>query len=132
VSNFVAQALRGEPSTVYGAGTLTSSFCHVADLVDGLVEMNDADVGGPVNLGNLAEFSLNELTEIVQTVVGVASGAEYLPLPRRDSHVRSPEISRFIALLGRSPAVNLAEGLECTVAWLAPQVAAVEHLYVSR
>ena len=118
VSNFISQALRGEPLTIYGDGTQTRSFCYVDDLVAGLIAMIDADVVGPVNLGNPNEFTLAELADRVVAATGVRTGVVHLPLPSDDPKVRRPDISRARDLLGWSPQVELAEGLELTVAWI--------------
>ncbi len=117
VSNFIVQALRGEPLTLYGAGDQTRSFCYVDDLVEALIRlMNVADEHDPVNLGNPGEFTIKELAEQVVKVCGSNSGVKYLPLPQDDPKQRKPDISRAQNLLGWNPTVALSEGLERTVA----------------
>lgn len=117
VSNFIVQALRGEPLTLYGAGDQTRSFCYVDDLVEALIRlMNVEDVHEPVNLGNPGEFTIRELAEQVVKTCGSESGVRYLPLPQDDPRQRKPDISRAKALLGWNPTVPLSEGLERTVA----------------
>ncbi len=117
VSNFIVQALRGEPLTLYGEGQQTRSFCYVDDLIDGLIRlMNTAGVHEPVNLGNPGEFTIKELAEEVLRVCGSDSGFKYLPLPQDDPKQRKPEIRRAQTLLGWTPTIALPQGLEKTVA----------------
>jgi len=118
VSNFIAQALRGEPLSIYGDGTQTRSFCYVDDLVTGLIAMIDADVVGPVNLGNPVGFTLSELADQVQTAVGSHCGVVHHRLPSDDPKVRRPDITRARELLGWDPVVALVDGLAATVAWV--------------
>jgi UDP-glucuronate decarboxylase len=118
VSNFVVQALRGEPLTLYGAGDQTRSFCYVDDLVDGLIRlMNREDLHEPVNLGNPGEFTIKQLAEEVVRIVGSNLEVNYLPLPQDDPRQRKPDITRARELLGWHPTVPLSEGLERTVAY---------------
>jgi UDP-glucuronate decarboxylase len=117
VSNFIVQALRGEPLTLYGAGDQTRSFCYVDDLVEALIKlMNVADVHDPVNLGNPGEFTIKQLAEEVLRICGSKSGVEYLSLPEDDPKQRQPDISRAQKLLGWNPTIALGEGLQRTVA----------------
>jgi UDP-glucuronate decarboxylase len=117
VSNFIVQALRGDPITLYGAGTQTRSFCYVDDLIDGLVRlMNSPDeVTGPINLGNPVEFSMAELAQQVIDATGSSSQVTHEPLPADDPQQRNPDISLARKQLGWEPAVPLAEGLKRTV-----------------
>jgi UDP-glucuronate decarboxylase len=117
VSNFVVQALRGEPITIYGNGAQTRSFCYVDDLVEGLVRlMNTPDgLAGPVNLGNPVETSVNELAEQIIRLSGSTSQIHYRPLPQDDPVRRRPDISLAADALGWSPAVPLALGLTRTI-----------------
>ena len=118
VSNFIVQALRGEPLTLYGAGDQTRSFCYVDDLVEALIRlMNVADVHDPVNLGNPGEFTIKELAGEVVKICESNSGLEYLPLPEDDPKQRKPDISRAQTLLGWNPTIPLHEGLQKTVAY---------------
>jgi UDP-glucuronate decarboxylase len=118
VSNFIVQALRGEPLTLYGAGDQTRSFCYVDDLVEALIRlMNVDDVHDPVNLGNPGEFTIKELANEVVKICDSNSGLEYLPLPQDDPKQRQPDISRAQTLLGWNPSVSLNEGLQKTVAY---------------
>jgi len=117
VSNFIVQALRGGPLTLYGEGDQTRSFCYVDDLVEALIKlMNVADVHDPVNLGNPAEFTIKQLAEEVVRICGSNSGVKYLPLPQDDPKQRKPDISRAQKLLDWSPTIALSEGLQRTVA----------------
>jgi len=117
VSNFVTQALAGEPLTVYGDGSQTRSFCYVDDLIRGLVAMIDCDEPGPVNLGNPQEHTVAELAELVLRITGSSSAVEYRLLPTDDPTRRRPDITRAQERLGWSPRIPLEEGLRRTVAW---------------
>ena len=123
VSNFIVQALRDEPLTLYGAGDQTRSFCYVDDLVDGLIRlMNVDDVHEPVNLGNPREFTIKELAEEAVKICNSNAGFEYLPLPQDDPKQRQPDISRAQTLLGWNPTIPLHEGLQKTVAYFKQRV----------
>ncbi len=117
VPQFITQALRGEPMTVYGDGSQTRSLCYVDDLVDGLIRLLDSDYPEPVNLGNPNELTMQELAEIVRRVCDSASTIEMRPLPVDDPRRRCPDISRAETILGWRPNVSLQTGLERTVAW---------------
>ena len=113
VSNFVRQARRGEPITLYGTGEQTRSFCYVDDLVEGLLRLMDAEgLHEPVNLGNPGEFTMRQLAELIVELTGSRSGIEYHPLPQDDPARRKPDIGRARAVLGWEPRVELKEGLE--------------------
>jgi len=119
VSNFVLQALRGDPLTIYGDGSQTRSFCYASDLVDGFVRLMENDKGlvGPVNLGNPGEFTMLELAKAVLEVTGSKSAIDYQPLPQDDPKQRQPEISLAKKELGWEPTIQLREGLEKTAAY---------------
>ncbi len=118
VSNFIVQALRGEPLTIYGDGTQTRSFCYVDDLVEGMVRMMACpDFTGPVNLGNPQEYTIRELAEKVIALVGSRSSIEFRPLPSDDPTRRRPDITLARTRLGWSPSVPLEEGLARTIAY---------------
>jgi dTDP-glucose 4,6-dehydratase len=117
VSNFLVQALQGKPLTVYGDGSQTRSFCYVDDQVRGIMALLDADVTGPVNIGNPAEFTVAELARLVLDVTGSASEVVHEPLPVDDPRHRQPDIALARAQLGWEPVVPLREGLERTVDW---------------
>lgn len=122
VSNFIAQALAGEPLTVYGDGSQTRSFCYVADLVDGLVRMLDGAETGPINLGNPNEITVRQLADLVLELTGSSSRIETRPLPQDDPTVRRPDIALAGERLGWRPAVSLPEGLEATIGWQREQL----------
>ncbi|MBI5017676.1 MAG: SDR family oxidoreductase [Deltaproteobacteria bacterium] len=116
VSNFIVQALRGEPLTVYGDGSQTRSFCYVDDLVEGLLRMMDQEETiGPVNLGNPHEFTILELAEQVRAMTGARCEIRFLPLPSDDPTQRQPDIRLARERLGWEPRVPLTEGLRRTV-----------------
>ena len=117
VSNFIVQALRGEPLTLYGEGGQTRSFCYVDDLIEGLIRLMNTDgLHDPINLGNPGEFTIKQLAEEVMKVCGSNSGFTHLPLPADDPRQRKPDISKAQNLLGWNPTIALREGLERTVA----------------
>jgi UDP-glucuronate decarboxylase len=116
VSNFIVQALRGKPLTLYGSGEQTRSFCYVDDLVEALIRlMNVDDVHEPVNLGNPGEFTIRQLADEVIKMCGSKSEIEYLPLPQDDPKQRQPNITRAQTLLDWNPTIALHEGLLKTV-----------------
>ncbi|KHK90238.1 UDP-glucuronic acid decarboxylase family protein [Novosphingobium malaysiense] len=119
VSNFIIQALRDEPITIYGDGQQTRSFCYVEDMIDGLVRLMETpdEVTGPVNLGNPVEFTMLELAEAVIELTGSSSKLEYRPLPQDDPRQRRPDISLARQELGWQPEVPLKDGLVRTVAY---------------
>ncbi|MDJ0928176.1 MAG: SDR family oxidoreductase [Gammaproteobacteria bacterium] len=119
VSNFVVQALRGEPITIYGDGQQTRSFCFVDELVDGLMRlMNSGDeVTGPINLGNPAEFTILELAELVVELTGSKSSIDRKPLPQDDPTQRQPDITKAKEILGWEPGIQLRDGLQRTIAY---------------
>ncbi|MDJ0800440.1 MAG: SDR family oxidoreductase [Calothrix sp. MO_167.B12] len=115
VSNFVFQALRGIPLTVYGDGSQTRSFCYVSDLVDGLMRLMNGEYVGPVNLGNPDEYTILELAQAVQNLVNPDAQIQFEPLPSDDPRRRRPDISKAKTLLNWEPSVPLQEGLKLTV-----------------
>ncbi|MFL5382955.1 MAG: UDP-glucuronic acid decarboxylase family protein [Longimicrobiaceae bacterium] len=115
VSNFIVQALRGEPLSIYGEGKQTRSFCYVDDLVEGIYRLFLSDRAEPTNLGNPNEFTVRELAEEVLRQTGSASALEFRPLPEDDPQVRRPDIGVARAVLGWEPAVPLVEGLRRTI-----------------
>jgi dTDP-glucose 4,6-dehydratase len=117
VSNFIDQALRGLPLTVYGDGEQTRSFCYVDDEVRGFLALLDSDVEGPVNIGNPDEFTVKELAELVLEVTGSPSEVVHEDLPVDDPAKRRPDITRARTELGWEPQIPLREGIEHTVAW---------------
>ncbi|MFA6125308.1 MAG: UDP-glucuronic acid decarboxylase family protein [Sphingomonas sp.] len=121
VSNFIVQALAGEPITIYGNGAQTRSFCYVEDLVRGLVALMEspAEVTGPVNLGNPVEFTIRQLAEQVLELTNSKSELIELPLPQDDPRQRQPNITQAKTKLGWEPKFPLAQGLPATIEYFA-------------
>ncbi len=119
VSNFIVQALKDEPITIYGDGTQTRSFCYVDDLVEGMIRMmqSPTDLTGPVNLGNPGEFTMIELAETVLRLVGGSSRLEFRPLPQDDPRQRQPDIALAREKLAWQPTVSLEDGLKETIGY---------------
>jgi len=117
VSNFIVQALKGEPITLYGDGLQTRSFCYVDDLIDGMMRLMDSEreITGPINVGNPVEFTMRELAELVVAITGSKSPIVFRPLPQDDPKQRRPDISQAQARLGWAPKVALADGLKETI-----------------
>jgi dTDP-glucose 4,6-dehydratase len=122
VSNFISQALRGEPLTVYGDGSQTRSLCYVDDEIAGLVALLDSSLVGPVNIGSPDERTVLELADIVLELSGSDSGLEFLPLPTDDPLQRCPDITLATTELGWAPKVDLREGIARTIEYLSPRV----------
>jgi len=118
VSNFVIQALKNEPISIYGDGSQTRSFCYVDDLINGFLKLMDApdDVTGPVNIGNPGEFTIKQLAEMVIEMTGSKSELTFQPLPQDDPLQRCPDITRAKEQIGWEPTIPLREGLEKTIA----------------
>ncbi len=119
VSNFITQALRGEPITIYGDGSQTRSFCYVSDMVDAFLRTMETgdEFTGPVNLGNPREFTIRELADRVLELTGSRSEIVEKPLPQDDPTQRCPDINLAQSVLGWSPKVELQQGLRETIAW---------------
>jgi dTDP-glucose 4,6-dehydratase len=115
VSNFIVQALRGDPLSIYGEGDQTRSFCYADDLVDGIFRLFFSDRAEPTNIGNPHEFTIRQLAELVLELTGSDSRLERHPLPEDDPKVRQPDISVARSVLGWEPRVSLREGLERTI-----------------
>ena len=116
ISNFIVQALRNEPFTVFGKGVQTRSFCYVSDLVEGLIRlMNCEDFTGPVNLGNPVEYSIGQLTELIVEMTGSSSQVVHHPMPQDDPSQRQPDISLAMEKLNWQPTVELGEGMLKTI-----------------
>ncbi len=125
VSNFIVQAIRGEPLTIYGTGSQTRSFCYVDDLTEAMVLLmaTPVDFTGPVNVGNAVESTMLELAELVLGIVGGRSRLEFRPLPQDDPKQRCPDISLARKSLGWEPKVGLEDGLKETVAYFRHRLA---------
>ena len=117
ISNFVVQALSGEPLTIYGDGSQTRSFCYVDDEVDGIVRLYEKGDHLPTNIGNPVEYTVLQIAELVTEMTGAASKIEFRPLPADDPKVRRPDISRARRMLGWEPRIPLREGLSRTIAY---------------
>jgi UDP-glucuronate decarboxylase len=119
VSNFIVQALKGEPITIFGSGEQTRSFCYVDDLVDGLIRLMNSpeDCTGPINLGNPGEFTMLELAELILKLTGSKSSLVFKELPQDDPKQRQPNIEKAKTQLGWTPTVPLEEGLKKTIAY---------------
>jgi len=123
ISNFMKQALRGEPLTVYGQGTQTRSFCYVSDEVDGILRLAWSDIHDPVNIGNPDEFTILECAKMVLEVTGSKSTITYQPLPQDDPQQRRPDISKARELLGWQPKINLEAGLRLSIPYFQEVIA---------
>ena len=117
VSNFIVQALRGEPLTLYGQGSQTRSFCYVDDLVEGLIRMMISDHMGPINLGNPNEFSIRQLAEMVRAKINPDLQLIQRPLSADDPLQRQPVIALAMQELGWQPSIDLDQGLDATIAF---------------
>ena len=115
ISNFMKQALRGEPLTVYGDGSQTRSFCYVSDEIEGILRLSRANTPGPVNIGNPTEFTILECAHLVLRVTRSKSKLAYEPLPQDDPKQRRPDISKARALLDWEPKINLEQGLKLSM-----------------
>ncbi|HWG57895.1 MAG TPA: UDP-glucuronic acid decarboxylase family protein [Candidatus Acidoferrales bacterium] len=122
--NFLYQALRGEPLTIYGDGKQTRSFCYVSDLIEGIYRLLESGEHDPVNIGNPNEITILEFAERVRALVGASSPLEFHPLPQDDPKQRCPEIGKARRLLQWEPKVNLDEGLRLTCEYFQKQVMA--------
>jgi len=118
VSNFIVQALKNEPITIYGDGSQTRSFCYVDDLVDGLIMMMNSKkaITGPINLGNPGEKTMRELADLITSLTGAKSKVVHKDLPVDDPRRRCPDISKAQDMLGWSPALPIEQGLKKTIA----------------
>jgi dTDP-glucose 4,6-dehydratase len=122
VPAFICQALKGEPITVFGAGSQTRSFCFVSDLISGIYKLLMSDETGPVNIGNPAEMTVLEFAKAIIRLVGSSSTIVYKPLPQDDPQVRQPDITKIRRALGWEPKVPLEEGLARTIAYFREQL----------
>ncbi|WP_019508538.1 UDP-glucuronic acid decarboxylase family protein [Pleurocapsa sp. PCC 7319] len=116
VSNFIVQALKGQPLTVYGDGLQTRSFCYVADLVEGMMRLMNSEHIGPINIGNPGEYTILQLAETIQRMINPDAELTFKPLPQDDPLQRQPDITKAKNLLGWEPTIDLEEGLKLTIA----------------
>src|SRR5256714_10936161 len=123
VSNFIVQALRGDPLTVYGDGSQTRSFCYVDDLIEGIVRLFERGTSEPTNIGNPHEFTVRQLADCVLQLTGSKSAIVQRPLPVDDPRVRQPDISYAQRTLAWEPAVSLEDGLRRTIKYFKEIVA---------
>jgi len=122
VPNFVGQALRGEPLTVFGNGSQTRSFCYVSDLVDGIYRLLLSDEKEPVNIGNPTEMTIGDFAEVINRLTGNPAGVIYDPLPVDDPKQRKPDIGKAKRLLAWEPKVGLEEGMQSTIQYFAEKL----------
>ena len=122
IPNFITQALRDEPLTVFGDGSQTRSFCYISDLVTAICKLMLSDVIEPVNLGNPHDMTIKELAEKIISVTGSSSTITYRPLPQDDPKTRRPDITRAQNLLGWQPRATLEDGLCATIGWFKNQL----------
>jgi UDP-glucuronate decarboxylase len=115
VSNFIVQALRGNPLTVYGDGSQTRSFCYVSDLVEGFIRLMNSDYIGPVNLGNPGEYTILQLAQTVQNMINPEAQIKFEALPSDDPRRRQPDITKAKTWLNWEPTIPLQEGLKLTI-----------------
>lgn len=117
VPNFINQALKNKPITVYGKGKQTRSFCHVSDLIEGIYKLMMSHVNEPVNLGNPDEHTILEFAELIKKLTKSRSDIVFKPLPADDPHLRCPDITKAKKALGWQPKVKIEEGLSRTIQW---------------
>ena len=122
VPAFISQALRNEDVTVFGDGRQTRSFCYISDLVDGIIRLMLSDTNEPVNIGNPAEMTIEEIARVIIEMTGATSKIVYRPLPEDDPKVRRPDITRARTLLGWEPKVDLRSGLTSTIEYFRTKV----------
>jgi len=123
VPTFIPQALRGEEITIFGDGHQTRSFTYISDLVDGVIRLMRSDINDPVNVGNPHEMTIEEIARTIIRMTGSSSTLVYRPLPTDDPKVRQPDITKARTLLGWEPKVDLATGLEQTIAYFRKKLA---------
>lgn len=127
VSNFIVQALRGTPLTVYGDGSQTRSFCYASDLVDGLIRLMNREHIGPINLGNPDEYTIFELAQTIQKMINPDVELQLKPLPEDDPQRRKPNITRAETLLDWQPTIPLQEGLQKTIQYFRDYIASLDE-----
>jgi UDP-glucuronate decarboxylase len=123
VSNFIVQALKGEPLTLYGDGSQTRSFCYADDLIEGMIRLMNGEHSGPINIGNPGEFTIRQLAELVRDRINPSLELVTRPLPQDDPLQRQPVIDLARRELGWEPKVSLEQGLEPTIAYFRERLA---------
>jgi UDP-glucuronate decarboxylase len=123
VSNFIVQALKGEPLTLYGDGSQTRSFCYADDLIEGMIRLMNGEHTGPINIGNPGEFTIRQLAELVRDRINPSLELVTRPLPQDDPLQRQPVIDLARRELGWEPKVSLEQGLEPTIAYFRERLA---------
>ena len=131
VSNFIVQALKGTPLTVYGDGSQTRSFCYVSNLVEGLIRLMNNEYIGPINLGNPDEYTILELAQTIQNMINPEVEIKFEPLPSDDPRRRRPDITKAKTLLNWEPNVPLQEGLKLTIEDFRQRVKTEKKLAIS-
>jgi len=124
VPAFISQALRNEDVTIFGSGAQTRSFCYISDLVDGIIRLMLSSTSDPVNIGNPAEMTIEQIAKVIIEMTDSRSKIVYRPLPEDDPKVRKPDITRARTLLGWEPNIDLREGLATTIAYFRTKVPA--------
>ena len=115
VTNFIIQAIKNQPLTIYGEGLQTRSFCYVDDLVEGLMRLMNSDQNGPINLGNADEFTIKELANLVKEKINPSLNFEFKPLPQDDPLQRKPNLELAKKLLDWHPTIKLKDGIDKTI-----------------
>jgi UDP-glucuronate decarboxylase len=128
VSNFIAQALQGNPLTIYGDGSQTRSFCYVSDLISGFVKLMNSEYPYPVNIGNPGEYTIAQLASTIQEMINPAAQVIFAPLPSDDPRRRRPDISKAKSLLNWEPTIDLTEGLKSTIDYFQQRRKEIEAL----
>jgi len=117
VSNFIFQALQGNPLTIYGDGSQTRSFCYVDDLIEGMISLMNSNISTPVNIGNPEEFKIIQLANIIKNIINPNLKLIYKPLPEDDPSKRRPDISKARKHLQWQPKINFDKGIHLTIDW---------------
>jgi len=122
IPTFIEQSLKNEPMTIFGNGKQTRSFCHISDLVNGIVKLAETDYSMPINLGNPKEYTILELAQKIKILCNSKSEFVYKPLPEDDPHRRNPDISKAMKILNWEPKVKLEEGLKKVIEWFKHEI----------
>ena len=131
ISNFMRQALCGEPLTVYGDGSQAGSFCYISDQIEGILRLSRSDEHGPVNIGNPMELTILECARKVIEISASRSTIDFRPLPQDDPKQRCPDISKALRLLGWKPVISLEQGLRLSLGYFRSALSLKSTLYPS-